>query len=504
MQTTLRSLNKFFIQILLFLITLTGFQGFAQENCAGTGSSQVLCGDLSPINIADLISGEAAGGSWWMTAYGWGGSFDAESGIFTPDSQTQGIFMFSYYFSGDPDCGDASSTVTLTFTSGDALEQREGYSCQGDSATFNLNAEIALTTAGQQGGGTWIRTSGTGGIFDASAGTFECTPEATSSTFVYSAAGACGSFSCTFDVYRAQRPDPGAGQDGEMTLCEGTSATINLHDIITGEEIYNPTWTRISGTGGELDPLTGIFIATPETTTSVFRYRMASGAGMCGNDTSYATINVSACSTMDEACGADYWKANASEWCAAYSPNTPLSAVFNVPQPLRSRTLMQVLNLKGNGGPNNLAREAVTALLNICSENIDYPLPYGHSSQELIDSVNDAFAANGNAVNSLGTTLAELNQSGCPLELSRGGNQVLVSPNPFSDRLNISIAEYQGRATIEIFDIVGRLVKTHFAEITELNAPVEFATGFTPAIGQLYFIKIKTSHGITVIKSVGK
>ena len=92
----------------------------------------------------------------------------------------------------------------------------------------------------------------------------------------------------------------------------------------------------------------------------------------------------------------------------------------------------------------------------------------------------------------------------CPLESSRPVAEVILLPNPFSDRLNISVADYQGRATIEIFDILGRLMSTRITDISQVNAPVEFTTGFTPVTGQLYFIKIKTSHGISVIKSVGK
>ncbi len=494
-----------FLLICLSLFSIT-IPAFAQtvDGCAGTGGSQVICGASGPIAIADMITGESQGGSWWMTAYGSGGAFDAELGIFTPDAQTQGIFMFSYYFSEDPTCGNATSTVTLTFVTGDASDDRAGHSCQGDSAMFNLNEEILLTVAGQQGGGTWTRTAGTGGIFDAAAGTFDCTGEATSSTFVYTTQGGCGMFTCTFNVYRAQRPVPGAGADGEMTVCAGTTGTYNLHDIISGEQMDNPLWTRISGTGGTLDPLTGIFTIDAGTTTSVFRYRMAVGAGMCGNDSSFATITVGDCSAADQGCAAAYWKENPSQWCTAYSPATNVSAIFNVPQPLKNKNLMQVLSLKGNG-PQNLARQAVTALLNICSEEVDYPLPYGHSVQSLVTAVNQAFASNGNTVNSLASSLEELNQSECPMNDGRASAiNVLASPNPFKDKINISFTDsYQGSVKIQVYDVLGRLMSEKTGEVSPQGL-YEFQSGFTPVTGQLYFIRITTASGTSIIKSMGE
>ena len=489
-----------------FFLAISFVPAFAApvEGCAGTGSSHVICDASGPLAIANMISGETAGGSWWMTAYGSGGSFDAETGIFTPDAQTQGIFMFSYYFSEDPTCGNASSTVTLTFVSGDAVDDRAGHSCQGDNAQFNLNDEIALTVAGQQGGGSWVRTAGTGGVFDAAAGTFNCSAEATSSTFVYTTQGTCGTFTCTFNVYRAQRPIPGAGQDGEMNVCQGTSGTYNLHDIISGEQMDNPLWTRISGTGGTLDPLTGIFTMDAETTTSVFRYRMATGAGMCGNDTSFATLTVGDCAAAEQGCAATFWKENPAEWCTAYSPNMNISSVFTVPQSLKNKTLMQALNLKGNG-PQALARQAVTALLNICSENVDYPLPYGHSAQALIMAVNQAFASNGNAAHSLASTLETLNQSDCPIGAARPTSiKVQVSPNPFSEKIDLTFSEgFSGAASVQIYDVLGRLMSSRDIEIGE-QGRFELQTGFTPVKGQLYFIKITTAQGTSVIKSVGE
>ncbi len=115
---------------------------------------------------------------------------------------------------------------------------------------------ISFSAAGHQIGGIWIRTSGTGGGFDAITGTFDCTSEATSSEFIYSVSGDCGTNSCRVNIYRAGRPVPGAGNDGEISVCAGNLTIINLYDVITNEQLINPMWTRISGTGGVFDPVT--------------------------------------------------------------------------------------------------------------------------------------------------------------------------------------------------------------------------------------------------------
>jgi hypothetical protein len=45
----------------------------------------------------------------------------------------------------------------------------------------------------------------------------------------------------------------------------------------------------------------------------------------------------------------------------------------NAPSNLVNLTLLQALN--GGGGIYNLARQAVAALLNTCSDEVDYPMP---------------------------------------------------------------------------------------------------------------------------------
>ena len=83
---------------------------------------------------------------------------------------------------------------------------------------------------------------------------------------------------------------PDAGTNGSTTICETSTASINLFSLISGED-SGGTWTRISGTGGVFNDLTGTFTPAIGSTTSSFSYSIL-GTTPCPNDTSIATINI--------------------------------------------------------------------------------------------------------------------------------------------------------------------------------------------------------------------
>ena len=81
-----------------------------------------------------------------------------------------------------------------------------------------------------------------------------------------------------------------AGMDGTVSECSNSGNTINLYSVISGED-SGGTWTRISGTGGVFSG--NSFTINGTATTSSFRYVVYSQSP-CVNDTSIATINVTA------------------------------------------------------------------------------------------------------------------------------------------------------------------------------------------------------------------
>jgi len=90
-----------------------------------------------------------------------------------------------------------------------------------------------------------------------------------------------------------------------------------------------------------------------------------------------------------EGCTPGYWKNHLGSWPAPYTPSTTLGSVFTgLPAGYASLTLQQALNL-GGGGLNALLRQAVSALLNASSSEVDYPL----SAAEVISLTNAAIAS---------------------------------------------------------------------------------------------------------------
>jgi hypothetical protein len=87
-------------------------------------------------------------------------------------------------------------------------------------------------------------------------------------------------------------PLPNAGADGSLSICESDIKSINLFDIITGED-PGGIWERTSGSGGKFNPATGLFVPEAGVTSSTFNYTVL-GKAPCTNDFSVATIEVNA------------------------------------------------------------------------------------------------------------------------------------------------------------------------------------------------------------------
>ncbi len=132
--------------------------------------------------------------------------------------------------------------------------------------------------------------------------------------------------------------------------------------------------------------------------------------------------------TGNEGCTPGFWKNNAvnweaNAWCDAYSPDDLFSAVFGVTitiftggnpknnaNYITDPTLLQALGANG-GGINALARDAVAALLNACSDCVNF----GLTTDEVIAEVQAAIAAGDAAIQSLHEDLDFLNNAGCPI-----------------------------------------------------------------------------------------
>uniref|UniRef100_UPI002869F71F choice-of-anchor L domain-containing protein n=1 Tax=Flavobacterium sp. TaxID=239 RepID=UPI002869F71F len=260
----------------------------AQPNAGVAGNDTICDSSTTMINLYGLISGEQTGGTWTRLT-GTGGTFDAINGTFTPAVGATDS-TFQYEIAGTSPCVNSSSVATIYIHA----QPDAGTAAAPLLVCDNSNTAIDLfgLISGEQLGGVWTRVIGTGGIFDAIAGTFTPTPGAISSVFDYNIVG---TFPCVDDnsqVSIAVIASPNAGNDGVTTVCDSSTAAINLYNLITGGQAGG-TWTRLTGTGGIFNALLGTFTPAPGAITSTFRYTV-NGVLPCPNDTSDVIININA------------------------------------------------------------------------------------------------------------------------------------------------------------------------------------------------------------------
>lgn len=262
----------------------------AQPNAGTDGAITICNSDTTTINLFDLITGEQAGGTWTQTS-GTGGTFDAVAGTFTPAAGAT-TSAFTYTLIGTAPCINDSSIATITInTQPNAGTDGAVTICDSDTTTINL---FDLIT-GEEPGGVWSQISGTGGTFDAVAGTFTPASGATSSTFMYMITAVAP---CVDDMSVATitiNTQPNAGVDGGVTICDSDTTTINLFDLISGEQ-SGGVWTQTSGTGGTFDPVAGTFTPASGATSSTFEYTLAA-VSPCTDDISLATITINPTTT---------------------------------------------------------------------------------------------------------------------------------------------------------------------------------------------------------------
>ncbi|MBK8601405.1 MAG: hypothetical protein IPN80_13425 [Flavobacterium sp.] len=104
--------------------------------------------------------------------------------------------------------------------------------CENDNTAIDLFSLIN----GEQTGGTWVRSSGTGGVFDAATARYTPAAGATNSTFTYTIIGTppCvdSSSLATIDI----NAQPNAGVDGAVAICDSSTTAIDLFSLITAEQ----------------------------------------------------------------------------------------------------------------------------------------------------------------------------------------------------------------------------------------------------------------------------
>ncbi|WP_345095456.1 hypothetical protein, partial [Flavobacterium chungnamense] len=136
------------------------------------------------ITLSTLITGEQIGGTWTRTG-GTGGAFNAAAGTFTPAVGAT-TSTFEYTLLGTAPCINDTSVATVTINP-QPIAGTDGATTVCETSAVAVNLSTLIT--GEQIGGTWTRTGGTGGVFSATAGTFTPAVGSTTSTFLYTLTG---------------------------------------------------------------------------------------------------------------------------------------------------------------------------------------------------------------------------------------------------------------------------------------------------------------------------
>ncbi|GAB3295934.1 hypothetical protein GCM10027511_10070 [Hymenobacter humi] len=264
----------------------------------------------------------------------------------------------------------------------------------------------------------------------------------------------------------------------------------------------NGTWTPVTtmaGTGGSIS-----FGVQPAGTYRVVA--TSTTAGYCYTTTNSVTVIV--CAPI-EGCTLGYWKNHTDRWCSTYRTGTPYGSVFtSAPAELKYLTLQEALNL-GGGGIYNLARQSVAALLNACSDQVNYNARYeGHISVLQYD-VNHAFETG--TAGSLASTLDGYNNEGCPLGGTRAttapnatlGSAPLaeramdIYPNPFTHQASIEFTLSKSEHySVQVLDMSGRLVTRVATGVAEAGTPNRFQVSSSNMAEGIYMVRLVTDSSI--------
>jgi subtilisin-like proprotein convertase family protein len=294
-----------------FTYTVTGGAG-----CAGSDSEMVtviLAGAVSAgtaaaplsacvnstigIDLFSLLSGETSGGTWLVTSGSpVGGTFNDDSGIFTPLGNSVGTFAFTYTVTGSAGCpGNDNELVTIILT--DAPSAGTASSALSVCNTSNSPVGLFSLLSGAQSGGVWVVASGSpfGSTFNAANGTFTPLGNAVGTfTFTYTVtggAGCTGSDSETVTVILTGAVSAGTAA-APLSACVNSTIGINLNDLLTGETVGG-AWTVGSGTpfGSTFNATSGTFTPNGNTVgTFTFTYTVTGSGGCPGIDSETVTV----------------------------------------------------------------------------------------------------------------------------------------------------------------------------------------------------------------------
>ncbi|WP_177204612.1 T9SS type A sorting domain-containing protein [Hymenobacter arizonensis] len=324
--------------------------------------------------------------------------------------------------------------------------------------------------------------------------------------------GACTSLPANIQIQpQPITPTAPAGTVVQPT-CTVATGTVNVTSPVGGFAYYltgtNPVRAAVSNT-------TGIFTSVEPGIYSLTRLSTAGPGPACMSPGTPITVNPAPICPI-QGCTLGYWKNHTDRWCNTYSTTTLYGSVFtSAPSQVRSLNLLEALNL-GGGGIENLARQSVAALLNICSNDVNYNPMYEGNTAKLIVDVNAAYM-NATA-GSLASTLDSYNNAGCPMggtsattaSLTLGDGSAAeramgIYPNPFSYQASVEFTLGKSeRYNLQVLDMSGRVVSKVATGVAEAGTAYRFQIEGRDLAEGVYMVRLITDKSIQTQRLVLK
>ncbi|MBZ9632647.1 T9SS type A sorting domain-containing protein, partial [Salegentibacter sp. LM13S] len=488
---------------------------------AGVDGEDRFCeGDESKdaVNLFDLITDEDAGGSW-------------------SDTDASGVDLSDPTMVDFTGLSTGSYTFTYTVTPGEESE------CIEDSSEIEIVIDALPETPEYQASMADC-IGGDGGLVFVGAGNnlYYSIDEGDFVLYESEISLAVGTYE-----FRIRYEENGCiSEDFEVIINRLSQVDIDLLTEVTQPDCETFLGTIFITNSGELGDLSYTVINedTDKTFYSNVSYPLGGFTDLIVGSYLITSISDDGCTsgstTVDliepicddfEGCTLGYWKNHTDRWpasnseenssseeiCYAFTTCTLYGDVFsNAPKSISGMTLLEALNAKG-GGVKNLARQSVAALLNACSEEVNYEIA---TAAELIAYVNAKF---GDA-NNTASYLDMLNNAGCSLGGSRATtepspsclededpyrNEIVSSstegfsawPVPFATNLNVQYEfEYISHVTLEFYNLNGQLLRTYRDKRVTNGDVTELTLDFATKANQIYILRVITDRDIFVKK----
>jgi hypothetical protein len=245
------------------------------------GKDTTICSNVK-IPLKGTIGGSATSATWTVTPAG-AGTFDNPNLLvtaFTPTLKT-GVITITLT-TNDPEGPCPAATSSFNVTVKEVANAGTGDVVKVCSDALGVTYNLYEILKNEQTGGIWTQVEGTGGTFNAAAGTFKTDNNAKSSKFKYKVLGMrpCPDDSAFVTINII--PAPKAGTSRDTTVCENATTPVNLASLLTGAQAGG-VWTKKSGLGGVFDPINGTFLAQTGATSASFQY-LVTGQDPCNFD----------------------------------------------------------------------------------------------------------------------------------------------------------------------------------------------------------------------------